>query len=403
MLVLFAGACTSSDDSGSTSENEEETSETTGSDEAPEEAEYVSDADYSDQSIWLCHPAVDGDACDIDLDATLIAADGTTTVEPFEPLVDAPVDCFYLYPTSSTDPGENSDLVPDSEAAMAHNQIARFAEVCNVYAPMYRSIPLGALFDRIEERQAEENDESGSSEDEGDEEPEEAADSSEPAPAEFAYADVEAAFAHYMAEDNDGKPFVLVGHSQGSGMMRTLVSEQIDDEDEVRAQLLSTMMIGTSVRSDSEGDPEFANIPPCESPDQTGCVISFATFYEDEPPPESSFFGRRDPEDGARVLCTNPAHLAGGSGPLSSYYGAGGTETVAVTTPWVHYEGLLVSECVSSEDVDWLQITNTRQEGDARPADVGGRLTPEWGTHLSDVNMTIGNLIELVKTQSGGE
>ncbi len=403
MLVLFAGACTSTDDSGSSNEDVEETEdtgETVGSDEAPEEAEYVSDADYSDQSIWLCHPAVDGDACDIDLDATLIAADGTTTVEPFEPLADAPVDCFYLYPTSSTDPGENSDLVPDSEAAMAHNQIARFAEVCNVYAPMYRSIPLGALFDRIEERQAEEDDESGSSEDEGDEE---AADSSEPAPAQFAYADVEAAFAHYMAEENDGKPFVLVGHSQGSGMMRTLVSEQIDDEDEVRSQLLSTMMIGASVRSDSEGDPEFANIPPCESPDQTGCVISFATYYEDEPPPESSFFGRRDPEDGARVLCSNPANLAGGSGPLSSYYGAGGTETVAVTTPWVHYEGLLVSECASSEDFDWLQITNTHQEGDARPADVGGRLTPEWGTHLSDVNMTIGNLIELVKTQSGGE
>src|SRR5688500_14704099 len=59
---------------------------------------------YDRASAWLCRPG-NNDVCDTDLDTTVVRADGTKEVRPFAPAVDAPVDCFYVYPTVSNDPG----------------------------------------------------------------------------------------------------------------------------------------------------------------------------------------------------------------------------------------------------------------------------------------------------------
>ena len=64
-------------------------------------AGYTSDV-YSDDASWLCRPDTD-DICDSGLDATVVAADGTTTVEPWTAADDPPIDCFYVYPTISRD------------------------------------------------------------------------------------------------------------------------------------------------------------------------------------------------------------------------------------------------------------------------------------------------------------
>ena len=40
-------------------------------------------------------------------------------------------------------------------------------------------------------------------------------------------------------------------------------------------------------------------------------------------------------------------------------------------------------------------------EGPAFPPDLGGRVGPGWGSHLADVNFAMGDLVELVRTQSG--
>ena len=52
-----------------------------------------------------------------------------------------------------------------------------------------------------------------------------------------------------------------------------------------------------------------------------------------------------------------------------------------------------------SDARDWLSVTNTAQPGDARPADVGGRITPVWGLHLVDMNLAMGNLVDLAGQQ----
>ena len=83
--------------------------------------------DYSDPKSWLCRP--DGhDACEVDLATTIIGADGKLSRETWKADPNAPIDCFYVYPTVSTDPTPNSDMKADpAELNVIRHQFARFA------------------------------------------------------------------------------------------------------------------------------------------------------------------------------------------------------------------------------------------------------------------------------------
>ena len=84
--------------------------------------------DYSDPKAWLCRPGRKGDACDIDETATVVAADGKLTRETWTADPNAAIDCFYVYPTISNDPGLNSDMIPGPEEKVtAATQFARVA------------------------------------------------------------------------------------------------------------------------------------------------------------------------------------------------------------------------------------------------------------------------------------
>src|SRR5688500_19471408 len=99
--------------------------------------------DYTADESWLCRPGRKGDACDVDLTTTVITADGTMTREPFTPNPKAPIDCFYVYPTVSTDPGVFSNMVADpAERNVIHQEFARFGSRCRTFAPMYRQVTL---------------------------------------------------------------------------------------------------------------------------------------------------------------------------------------------------------------------------------------------------------------------
>jgi len=338
---------------------------------------------YADPAHWLCRPDTTGDACDADLDATRVAADGTTTVEPFRADPDAPVDCFYAYPTISADSGPNSDLTADAERSITTNQVARLGSVCRVFAPLYRSVTLGYLA-----RTGDGDIVKGT------------APPGQPAsPAEVAYADVRDAFRQYLAHDNHGRPFVLVGHSQGAGHLRQLVHDEIDDVPAVRKHLVSAILLGEAVRSGVGGPPEFAHVPPCHASTDTGCVVAYSTFAADSPPPADSYFGFSDTGPG-RAQCTNPAAMGGGPAPLDSYFPAGHAEGApTVATPWIHYPGLVTAECTADDHFDWLRVTTNPSPAGAWPTDVGGRLTPQWGLHMVDVNLAQGSLIDLIRTQ----
>jgi hypothetical protein len=352
---------------------------------------------YSDVTNWLCRPDTD-DVCDENLDATVVRADGSVEVQPFEPAEDAPIDCFYLYPTVSVDPGTNSDLVPDPdfEGMVARNQAARLASQCRLYAPMYRQITLTALVESLV---------SGESPFESE-------------PSDIAYESVLDAWKHYIANDNDGRGVVLVGHSQGSGMLSRLIQEEIDGDEQLRGRLVSALLLGwpVAVPEGEDVGGDFANIPLCREAAQTGCVISYSSFSDTAPPPQDTVFGRVD--EGV-AACTNPASLGGGRGTLRPYFesdrGGGPFNQFAmvrtveepwavgaqITTPWVVLPDFVEAECVIRDGFSYLEITVLADPADQRTDDIGGDTAlPSFGLHIVDANLAMGDLVEIVSQQA---
>ena len=400
-LLLLAGACSGGNSEDSMTSDEpsvEDTPEVTLADtpEVPAYAGYVSEV-YDDITNWLCHPDAD-DFCDESLEATIVNADGSTEIEPFEPAADPPIDCFYVYPTISLDEENNSDLVPDpdAEGLTVRNQAARFASQCRLYAPMYRQRTLTALIAGLA--------------------------SEEPSPdaasvGEIAYQSVLDAWKHYIANVNDGRGVVLMGHSQGAGLLRRLIQEEIDGDEQLRGQLVSALLLGSTVTvpegEDVGGD--FENVPLCRDESQTGCVITYASFRDSAPPPPDTGFGR---SSRGVAACTNPASLAGGPGTLRPYFeaeGGGGAlgDAVSVveepwaagaeiTTPWVTLPNFVQAECVIKEGFSYLEITVLADPSDPRIDDIGGDIPalPSFGLHIVDVNLGMGDLVEIVGRQA---
>ena len=101
--------------------------------------------DYADKASWLCWPGRD-DACAGDNTTTVVQADGSVSTETWAVNPAAPVDCFYVYPTVSNDPGVISDMSANAEERrVVEQQLSRLGAQCRVYAPLYRQFTLTAL------------------------------------------------------------------------------------------------------------------------------------------------------------------------------------------------------------------------------------------------------------------
>jgi len=346
--------------------------------------------DYTKDDAWLCRPGR-ADACAADQTATVIAADGKATVETFKADPDAPIDCFYVYPTVSSDPGGNSDMTPDlPEMAVADQQLARFGQVCKLYAPNYRQVTIAALR-KVMMGQASTGD------------------------GALAYADVLAAWKDYLARDNHGRGVVLVGHSQGSRILLELIAKEIDGKP-VQKQIVSALILGMNTPIDPAKD-SYGSLPLCRKPGQIGCVISYVSFRADAPPPASSRFGKVE-QPGMRAACVNPAALAGGSATVKSYFrdrtimgtamrpATVWAKGVEVATPYVALPGLVSAECVQAGAFDYLAVTVHPDKADPRTDNIPGDLLvmgaplKDWGLHLVDVNLAMGDLVDVVGTQA---
>ena len=357
--------------------------------------------DYSKPEAWLCWPGKAGDACSVDLTTTVIKADGSTTTETFKADPKAPVDCFYVYPTVSLDKGVISDMTAGPEELnVVRSQLARLGAKCRIYAPLYRQFTLTAL------RAAMTAPPPGA--------PGAAARPNTP------YADVLDAWTYYLQHENKGRGVVLVGHSQGSGVLTQLIANEIDGKP-VQKQLISAILMGTALPVEKGKDTGlFKSIPLCKSASQTGCVIAYASFRDTVPPPANSRFGRpRDPNSPMEAACTNPANLGGGSGELHAYLSNGrqiaeaGPQKVEWVkgkpnpeTPFVSAPGLLTAQCVSKNGFNYLEVHVKGDPADPRtddiPGDVvaNGQVSADWGLHLIDANLAMGNLVDIVGQES---
>lgn len=350
--------------------------------------------DYSRDANWLCRPGVQG-ACDIDLSTTVVAADGSLKKEPFTAAANPPIDCFYVYPTISTDAGTYSDMTPDAaELNVIAQQFARFRQVCRVFAPSYRQITLAGLR-RVMGGGL------GSL-------------SSGPQ-----YTDVRDAWRYYLEHDNKGRGVVLIGHSQGSFILQALIANEIDGKPDQK-RLVSAILMGVTIQVPTGKDVggSFKSVPLCRTASDTGCLITFSTYRSTVPPPANALFGHVT-DAGMSAACTNPAALAGGSGALHAYLDAKGrtittpspvkpwvSSGAAVDTPWVSVPGLLTAACRTNDNATYLEITVHGNPADPRVDDIigdlgtGQQVLANWGLHLVDVNLAMGNLLQIVSAQS---
>ena len=348
--------------------------------------------DYTDPSTWLCRPDRQ-DACAVNQDATVITADGKMSRETFKADPNPPIDCFYVYPTVSNDPGANSTMTIEAEErSVVLAQFARFGAKCRLFAPMYREVTLTALKAGMMGRPM-------------------AADRN------LAYADVLDAWNEYLAHDNRGRGVVLVGHSQGSGVLTALIAKEIDGKP-VQKQIISAILMGTSLQVPKGADVggSFKSIPLCHANGQIGCAIAFADFRANSPPPAVSRFAKG--KDGMVAACTNPAALGGGSGALNAYMNAGLSPAggasnwtkppMPVTTPFVKLPGLMTAACVFDADGDYIAVSFHGAPGDVRVNDIDGdvkvpgtnAILKDWGLHLVDANLHMGNLVHIVGEES---
>ena len=110
----------------------------------------------------------------------------------------------------------------------------------------------------------------------------------DPAVRQVGYNDVVDAWNSYLANDNKGRGVVLIGHSQGSGLLQRLIPAEIDGKP-VQKQLVSALILGSNLPVTNGGETgAFKSIPTCKTADQVGCVISYVTFRDTVPPPANT-------------------------------------------------------------------------------------------------------------------
>jgi hypothetical protein len=332
------------------------------------------------KTVWLCKPGLKSNPCEPGLRTTYYSPGGKKLRVGTPKAVRRPrFDCFYVYPTvSDQDTPLATRRIDPEQRSIALYQAARYSQLCRVYAPMYRQVTIAGLFAGGVER-------------------------------ETPYRDVREAWRTYLRKFNHGRGVVLIGHSQGTFVLRELVKEEIDRKPAVRRRLISALLLGGNVlvKRGKDAGGDFKNVRACRSRRQTGCVVAFSVF--NDAVPENAIFGRTaDP--GLEVLCNNPARLRGGPGlitpinpsepfapgtVIAGAIGALGGTMPRPPTVWAEIRGAYRARCSSAGGADVLQIVPRRGAPVFRASP-----DPTWGLHLLDANIALGDQVELVRGQA---
>lgn len=202
-------------------------------------------------------------SCKKDDDITIVATDYSVSTHWLtKPNADKPVDVFYLYPTAwhkvdSTEPNickiDNAAML--TGAATAYNrQATAFETSANVFAPFYRQADATYTLSLPEAQRAE-------------------VIRAEP------LTDAMAAFDYYIRNYNNGRPFILAGHSQGANVTLFLLADYMKEYPDVYARMIAAYVIGYPVTQ------EFLDANPhlkfAQGPDDLGVIISYNTQAPD--------------------------------------------------------------------------------------------------------------------------
>ena len=197
------------------------------------------------KTVWLCFPGRKPDPCVTSLATTYVGPHGATRVEPPRAAASPPIDCFYVYPTVSDENRGNADLhdrpAPDPRRADAGRAVlAGVQGLCAGLPPDHE--PRARRRRRCTRSPL------------------------------LAYGDVLAAWRDYLAHWNHGRGVVLLGHSQGSYVLKHLLTTVIDRS----AVAAAPARVGDPARRPgARREPgtrggDFRHIPPCASAHRHG-------------------------------------------------------------------------------------------------------------------------------------
>jgi hypothetical protein len=162
-------------------------------------------------------------------------------------------DVFYIHPTSYfLNSNWNQAINLHSINNLTYylifsNQASAFLEVANVYAPLYRQANFYAFLD------LKKNGEKA---------------------LEIAYQDVKAAFDYYLYHFNDGRPFIIASHSQGTYLAKELI-KYIDTHEAIRAKFITAYLVGWPINTSYLA--ELKTIRMCSDSTDIGCINSWNT------------------------------------------------------------------------------------------------------------------------------
>ena len=198
-------------------------------------------------------------------------------------------------------------------------------------------------------------------------------------------------------------------------MLQQLIAQEIEPNAALAARMKLAILPGFNLLV-PEGKlvgGTFKKTPLCSRPGQTGCVISWTSFRDKNPPPQGAMFGYAG-QPGMTVGCVNPARPGATDWvKLDSYWYARSSLAVPggpirwstegqPSTPYVGTEGLVSAKCVSDGQRGYLSIRTNRAPGEKWTDRIGGEVSvlgmflPGWGMHLADMAEAQGDLIRLV-------
>ena len=189
--------------------------------------------DYSQKSNWLNQPEITKD-----------------------------VDAFYIYSTayfeSSFEEGA-SDYASLDNAEMREgaqqeyvDHATVFEESCNVFTPWYRQFGMRYAVEMMAK--------TGSLDE---------------AIAGVAYTDITAALDYYFEHCNQGRPFIIAGHSQGSAIVRYVLKHYFKEHPDYYMRMVAAYAIGYSITKDDLKDYPHLKYATGES--DTGVIVSWNT------------------------------------------------------------------------------------------------------------------------------
>lgn len=220
---------------------------------------------------------------------------------------------FYVHPTSYwTKDNWNGPIDEDSHLRRLNElylsgQASAFAPYGALYAPYYRQATLGAFLAR---------------------------DDNMAKALQVAYGDVARAFDAFLERIGPDTPFILAGHSQGSLHLLTLLHTHVQPRG-LTPRMIAAYLVGWPISIEADLP---ATVPPCDTPEQSGCVLSWQTFGPEGDPSEVLTLYRSSPsfsgEDkaGTQMLCVNPLSFARNQMPAPAAQNIGGVAAAGSAT-----------------------------------------------------------------------